>query len=196
MDTSDFFEDLRFEWLNAKNWHQFVELFGDKGACGNCWCMHFRITKSEFELGKKNNGNKSAMKALVFHNQPTGIIALHQNNAIAWCALAPREDYLKLKNSRVHKRIDEKEVWSLPCTFVSKEFRHKGVSIALLKGVIQLAKERKIKTLEAYPLLPPKEKLPDAFAWVGLYSSFQKAGFEIVDHTSKNRPMVRINLTQ
>lgn len=35
------------------------------------------------------------------------------------------------------------------------------------------------------------EKLPDSFAWIGFYKSFGRAGFEIVDRTSKNRPMVR-----
>ncbi|HUU06677.1 MAG TPA: hypothetical protein VMZ49_12465 [Patescibacteria group bacterium] len=41
------------------------------------------------------------------------------------------------------------------------------------------------------PLILTQGKLSDAFAWVGLYQSFEKAGFEIVDRTSKNRPMVR-----
>jgi len=39
-------------------------------------------------------------------------------------------------------------------------------------------------------------KAPDAFAWIGLYSSFEKAGFRIVDHTSKNRPTVRYYLSE
>lgn len=48
-----------------------------------------------------------------------------------------------------------------------------------------------IKIIEAYPTIPTQEKLPDSFAWIGLYKSFERAGFEIVDTTSKNRPMVR-----
>ena len=60
-----------------------------------------------------------------------------------------------------------------------------------LKAVIKYAKENNIKIIEAYPTIPTQEKLPDAFAWIGLYSSFKKAGFEIVDQTSKSRPMVR-----
>jgi predicted GNAT family acetyltransferase len=82
-------------------------------------------------------------------------------------------------------------VWSIPCTFIDKNFRRAGVSVELLKGVIKYAKEKRIKIIEASPTIPTQEKLPDSFAWIGLYKSFERAGFEIVDRTSKNRPMVR-----
>lgn len=66
-----------------------------------------------------------------------------------------------------------------------------GVSVALLKAVINFATSQGIRILEAYPTIPTQEKLPDAFAWIGLYKSFERAGFTIVDRTSKHRPMVR-----
>ena len=45
------------EPLTVENWHHFEELFGTKGACGNCWCMSFRLNNSDFINGKVNNGN-------------------------------------------------------------------------------------------------------------------------------------------
>jgi hypothetical protein len=30
------------------------------------------------------------------------------------------------------------------------------------------------------------KKLPNSFIWIGLYKCFERAGFEIVDRTSKN----------
>ena len=70
------------------------------------------------------------------------------------------------------------------------------VSVELLKGVIKYARENGIKTVEAYPTIPTQEKLPDSFVWIGLYKSFERAGFQIVDRTSKNRPMVRYYTNQ
>lgn len=131
------------------------------------------------------------MHELVWAGKPTGILAFYEDLPIAWCAFAPREDFLKLEKSRVHKRIDDNLVWSIPCTFMDKKFRRQGVSVELLKGVVKYAKEQGIKIIEAYPIIPTQEKLPDSFAWIGLYKSFERAGFEIVDTTSKNRPMVR-----
>ncbi len=187
----DFLERLTFEPLTQKNWGKFVELFGAKGACGNCWCMYYRLTKQDFQEGKQDNGNMNAMKALVWDNQPTGIIGFYEEQPIAWCAFAPRENYMKLEKSRVHKRIDDQPVWSVPCFFIDKNFRKQGVSVELLKSVIKYAVERGIKIIEAYPTIPTQAKLPDAFVWIGLYKSFEKAGFKIVDQTSQNRPMVR-----
>ena len=182
---------LSIEPLSKKNWDKFVQLFGEKGACGNCWCMYFRLKKTAFDEGKKRNGNKTAMHDIVWKDKPTGLLGMYQEQAIAWCAFAPREDYLKLESSRVHKRIDDEPVWSIPCFFIHKNFRKQGVSVELLKHVARYAKENGIKIIEAYPLIPTQEKLPDAFVWVGLYKSFERAGFKVVDKTSKNRPMVQ-----
>ena len=76
------------------------------------------------------------MKNIVWKNKPTGLLAFYDGQAIAWCAFAPREDFIKLENSRVHKRIDDKAVWSVPCFFIHKDFRQHGVSVELLKGVV------------------------------------------------------------
>lgn len=190
-EDSDFLKHLTFEPLTILNWNKFVQLFGKKGACGNCWCMYYRLKKSDFQEGKADEGNKNAMKDLVWKGKPAGLLGLYEGQAIAWCAFAPRKDFVKLEKSRVHKRIDDQMVWSVPCFFIGKEFRRQGISVALLKGVIKYAKENDIKIIEAYPTIPTQEKLPDSFAWIGLYKSFERAGFEIVDRTSKNRPMVR-----
>ena len=126
--TSDtnFAGSLKFEPLTKRNWNQFVQLFGDKGACGNCWCMYYRLKGNEFTEGKINNGNKNAMKEIVWAGQPTGILAFHDDVPIAWCAFAPREDFMKLANSRVHKTIDDKLVWSIPCTFIGKNYSQRS----------------------------------------------------------------------
>lgn len=188
---NNFLTALKLEPLTKNNWNKFVELFGAKGACGNCWCMSFRLSKTDFDEGKVNDGNKNAIQQLVWDNQPTGLLAFYEDLPIAWCAFAPREDFIRLQKSRVHKPIDDKKVWSVPCTFIAKDFRRQGVSVALLKGLVKYAREKGIKIIEAYPTIPTQEKLPDAFAWIGLYKSFERAGFEIADRTSINRPMVR-----
>jgi GNAT superfamily N-acetyltransferase len=186
-----FLKELTFEPVTKSNWQKFVTLFGERGACGNCWCMWPRLPGKEFTAGKVNDGNKNAMKKVVWRGEPVGIIALHNHQPLAWCAFAPREKFLKIENSRVHKRIDDKPVWSIPCFFVSKKFRRKGVSAEMLKAIIQYAKKNKIDIIEAYPTIPTKETLPDAFAWIGLYKTFEKAGFKIVDRTSNSSPTVR-----
>jgi GNAT superfamily N-acetyltransferase len=187
----DFFNKLSFEPLSKLNWDKFLKLFGEKGASGNCWCMFYRLSPTEFRAGKKDDGNKNAMKDIVWNNGPSGILAFLEGEAIAWCAFAPREDFIKLEKSKVHKRIDSKKVWSIPCFYIAKGFRKSGITVELLKGIIGYARLNGIDIIEAYPVIPTTEKLPDAFLWGGLYKSFERAGFEIVDSTSKNSPTVR-----
>lgn len=153
--------------------------------------MYYRLTKTAFQEGKADDGNKNAMKKIVQSGDPTGLLGFYGEQPIAWCALAPREHFIKLERSRVHKRIDSEPAWAIPCFFIDKDFRRKGVSVALLGALIRYAREKKIKVLEAYPTIPTQERLPDAFAWIGLYKSFERAGFKIVDRTSDSRPMVR-----
>ncbi len=182
---------LKVVAVTKKNWDQFVKLFGEKGACGNCWCMYYRSDNADFLQGKVNQGNKRAIKKIIWNNKPVGLVGLLRDQPIAWCAFAPREDFIKLERSRIHKRIDDKMVWSIPCFFINKKYRRSGVSVQLLKGAIEYAKNNGIKIIEAYPTIPIRGNIPDSFAWIGLFKSFERAGFEIADRTSKNRPMVR-----
>ena len=65
VDNEEFLNDLTFEPLAIWNWGKFEELFGEKGACGNCWCMYYRLNKPDFTEGKFENGNKMANRPMV-----------------------------------------------------------------------------------------------------------------------------------
>lgn len=186
--------NFKVESVTKSNWNLFLKLFGEKGACGNCWCMYYRLTKADFHAGKTDNGNKNSMKEIVWSGKPAGLLGIIDGEPVAWCAFAPREDFIKLERSRVHKRIDDKEVWSIPCLFIHKNYRRSGLSAMLLKGAIEYARNTGIKIIEAYPAIPTQEKIPDAFAWVGFYKTFERTGFVIADRKSENRPMVRYYL--
>lgn len=153
--------------------------------------MYFRLPARDYREGTKNGINKERMRKAVSSGSPAGIMAFMDDKAIAWAAFAPRADFSRFERSRVHKPIDDARVWSIPCLFVDRKYRKRGISVALLEGVIEYARANGIDVLEAYPVIPTDGKLPDTFAYYGLYTAFEKAGFRIVDQTSKNRPMVR-----
>ena len=155
--------------------------------------MSWRLAHSDFEQ-QKGKGNKNTMKKLVKQNEQIGILAYSNGKPIGWCAIAPREQYIKLENARVLKRIDDKPVWSITCFFITKEFRRKGISVELLKGVIAYCKKKGVKVIEAYPIIPYANNIPAAFAWTGILSSFTKAGFTVAKRWSKARPIMRYYL--
>lgn len=181
---------LVFKELTKETWKDFELLFGERGACGGCWCMAWRLKPSEFkEL--QGAGNKKAMKKLVNKGESIGIIAYEGKKPVGWCAVAPREEFVRLENSKVLKRIDDKPVWSVTCFFIDKKFRRQGLSSELLKGAVKFAKKKGAEILEGYPAVPYNENIPAAFAWTGIPSAFEKAGFEEAARRSKTRPIMR-----
>ncbi len=182
--------EMTFESLTAKTWHLFEALMGERGGCGGCWCMAFRMPKKEFDE-KKYDGNKQAMHEIVKSAQPVGLIATLDGEPVGWVALAPREAYWRIEHSRSLKRIDGKPVWSITCFFVKKEYRRAGVSNMLIRGAVEFAEKNGIPTLEAYPTIPYAQKIPDPFLWTGPLSVFERNGFTVVQRNGKSRAIVR-----
>jgi GNAT superfamily N-acetyltransferase len=180
---------LEFHPLTPERWGDFESLFGDRGACGGCWCMWPRLSRSQYEA-QKGARNKRAMKKLVDNGHTPGIIAYQNDRPIAWCSVAPRESFIRLEHSRILKPVDEQPVWSVVCFFVAKEHRRGGLSAKLLKAAIDFVRERGGRIVEGYPVEPEK-KQADAFVWTGLASAFVKAGFKEVERRSETRPIMR-----
>jgi GNAT superfamily N-acetyltransferase len=191
--TQDLKKNLKLQPLTVDNWHLFEDVMGEKGGCGGCWCMYFRMSSTEFP-NDKYEGHKGRMYDLVKAGNPTGLIATINKEAVGWIAFAPREDHKRIENSRAFKRIDDKPVWSITCFFIKKEFRKMGLSEQMIKGVIDFAKKKRIKTREAYPAIPYSDKVPAPFLWVGILSAFTKNGFEVVQQNGKSRAMVRFEI--
>jgi len=175
--------------LTSNNWNDFVNLFGDKGACGGCWCMNWRLKAADYNM-QKGEGNKKAMKKLQKKSSP-GIIAYAKDKAVGWCAIAPREEYVRLETSRVLKPVDDKKVWSVSCFFIAKEFRGKGLSVPLLKAGVDFAISKGATIVEGYPTEPTTGRMADVFVWTGIAASFQRTGFKEVERRSKGRPIMR-----
>lgn len=182
--------DLKFYRLTSERWNDLEKLFGKHGASGGCWCMWWRLSRSEF-VKQKGEGNKKALEKIVDSGEIPGILAYTNGQPVGWCSVAPRESYPTLECSRVLKQVDDKPVWSIVCFFVAKQFRRKGVTSALLKAAIEYVKEQGGKILEGYPVEPKDGKTPDVFAYTGLTSTFRKAGFIEVVRRSEVRPIMR-----
>ena len=185
---------MEFKELNSKNWSSFEELFGEKGACGGCWCMTWRLRSSEYEK-QKGVGNKKAFKQLVSDKSPVGILAFEGKEPVGWCSVSPRRDFTRLGNSRILKAVDNKEVWSIVCFFIKKGFRRQGLSVKLINAAVEFAQTKGARTIEAYPIEPKKNPVPEVFAFTGLASAFFQAGFTEVARNSETRPIVRKDLT-
>jgi GNAT superfamily N-acetyltransferase len=180
--------------VTKKHWPDMERLFGERGACGGCWCMFWRQTRSEFEKNK-GSANKRAMKKVIWSGQVPGVLAFDGDDPVGWCSVAPREEYSSLNRSRVLKAIDGKPVWSIVCLFIDKRYRNRGVSVELIKAAVRYATGQGATIIEGYPAEPKKKRWPDAFAYMGLPSAFLSAGFKEVLRRSSGRPIMRFIVT-
>lgn len=182
-----------FQPLSSSNFGDFEYLFGEKSACEGCWCMYWRLQHKAFEAGK-GEGNRLSIKALVDSGQVSGVIAYHDNEAIAWCTLGTREHFPRLVKSRTLKPIDDKKAWIVSCLYISRNWRRKGVLQALLSYLIDYCSAQGAKILEGYPCDSSYGKYPDAFAWTGIAKAYKAVGFVEVAYVSEKRPVMRYYL--
>jgi GNAT superfamily N-acetyltransferase len=180
---------LQFAAVSRKRWSDMEALFGERGACGGCWCMTWRVSRAQFNR-QKGNGNKAAMRRIVKSNAMPGILAYLNGKPVAWCAVAPRQVYVALERSRILKPVDDQPVWAISCLFVAKSFRRQSISSQLIRAATEFAASRGAKIVESYPQTLDHD-LPDAFVWTGLEGAFLKAGFSEVARRSPKRPIMR-----
>lgn len=181
---------LEFQPLTPERWTDLETLFGERGATGGCWCMWWRLKRSEYDK-QKGEGNKQAFKGIVESGAKPGILAYAEGQPVGWCSVAPRDDFPVLNRSRNLKRVDDKAVWSVVCLFVDKQYRGHGLTVKLIQAAVDYAREQGAEIIEGYPVDPKSPNMPSVFAWTGFLSAFQQAGFVEVLRRSETRPIMR-----
>ena len=181
---------LTFKHLDNATWSDLQTLFGEKGACGGCWCMHWRSTHRVYQQNK-GTGNKEAFRKLVQAGRPLGILGYDATTPIGWCSVSPKPDLLRLRTTRLLKGSDEDAaIWSITCLFVHDHYRSQGISAQLIAHACSYAFSEGASLVEAYPIVP-KKIMPPAFAWVGFAGAFEKAGFQLFKQVSETRLVMR-----
>jgi GNAT superfamily N-acetyltransferase len=196
MITDSESERYSFSPLTSERWQDFASLFGERGACGGCWCMLWRLPASQFKA-QKGDGNREAMRTIIDGGEVVGLLAYVEGKAVGWCAVAPRESYPALARSRILRPVDGQACWSVSCLFIEKASRGQGLSVELLRAACGYARECGAGVIEGYPIEPqPARRLAPAFAWTGLAAAFRAAGFVEVARRSATRPIMRRILRQ
>jgi len=183
-------QTLTFRPVTTKEWPDLCALFDEPGPQSGCWCMYWRTKREECQR-QFGEGNKRALQQIIESGKVPGLLLYWQGRPIAWCSVAPREDFPVLDRSPTLKRVDDEPVWSIVCFFVSKPYRRQNLTTILIKAAIAYAKDKGAKIIEAYPLILESTKYPHFETYMGVRSTFEKAGFKEVASRSKRRPIMR-----
>jgi len=182
----------------AERWPDLEALFGKNGACAGCWCMWWRLSRSEFKR-LQGEGNKAMLKEMALSNRVPGLLAYVGGRPAGWCSIGPREQFAALEASRILTRVDDQAVWSIVCFFVPRPFRRRGLLAELVHGAVLFAQQHGAQIVEAYPIdtQTPKlsgKKLTGAGGYMGIGSTFRALGFVEVARASETQLIMRCTI--
>ena len=180
----------RIEPLTPGRWKDFTTLFGPRGACAGCWCTWARFTHAEFKAASPAS-RRATIRRVVQREDAPGLIAYDGATPVGWVAIAPRATYRRYASSRALAPVDEKPVWSVPCFFVARTHRGRGLTVALLAAACTFAAARGARIVEGYPVDTAGRRQAAAFVWTGLPQAFAAAGFREVERRTPTRPIMR-----
>lgn len=181
--------------LGGDDWPVIETLFGERGACGGCWCMSWRVAHGG-KMWREAIGepNRRSFRKLVKAGQAHGVLAFDGYVPVGWCAFGLRAEFPRTETVKAYRRDDIAGVWSINCFFIHRDYRNTGVSELLLAGAVKAIRKRKGKVIEAYPtpLTKDGKQLPAAFAYTGPEVIFERAGFTETQRLSASRPLYRL----
>ena len=135
-------------------------LRGSWGA--GCWCMSPRLREAEMRAlpgeGSLSQRRRAAMTILARREITPGLIAFEGDEPVGWIAVAPRGELTRVDRSRATPRVDDVDVWVIPCVTVRKGARGRGITVALIAAAVEYAAAHGAPAVEAYP---PRQRRTD-----------------------------------
>jgi GNAT superfamily N-acetyltransferase len=151
-------------------------LRGSWGA--SCWCMYPRLMRAEMATTRSAR-RREAMTKLARRRRAPGLLAFEGDEPVGWIAIAPRAELARLDASRATPRVDDVDVWVIPCITVRPGARGRGIALALIRAAVAYAARWRAQAVEAYPRAG-SARTADDNAYIGTEPLFRRAGFRVI----------------
>jgi GNAT superfamily N-acetyltransferase len=177
--------------LTAEYWTALEDLFGRAGASNGCWCMYWRLGPRYRERPRERN--RADRRRLAAAGHPPGLLAFDGDLPVGWCELAPRAQLFWLAHARYLAPVDDLPVWAVPCFYVRRTHRGRGITGELIDAAIRHATSAGAPALEAYPVdtaVPSHTRN----LFPGAASTFAAHGFQVMVVRKPDRPVMRRQL--
>lgn len=177
-----------------------VELFSRSEVPCHCRYWHFAGDKNAWldRMANSSDRNRADMIAALEcgGEDMTGLVAMSNRRVVGWLKLSKAVSLPKLYAQRLYRNLPcfsgaRDGVLTIGCVLVDPGFRRRGVARALLEGAVDAARALRGSAIEAFPRRA--EGVADAELWLGPYSLFVGAGFEVV-HDFAPYPVLRLTL--
>lgn len=180
-------------------WEDVRTVFGTRGDPATCWCQFFKVDDAAWKAPDARAAFERALCDQVDAGRADpaagpGLLAYLGDEPVGWVAVEPRPAYPFLLGRRATPVIgdrDDGSVWAITCFVVRVGFRRRGVGAALLAGAVEQASRGGARIVEAYPVDTAGEKVSSADLYHGPLSTFEAAGFAVVERPVAGRAVVR-----
>ena len=180
--------------LTPERFPDMEKVFGERGVARRCFCMYWRRPDQGH---RDDRDNKDRFADLVSAGRTPGLVGYVAQNDVSedpvgWVQVGPRTEFPTLDRSRLLRRLDDVDVWSINCFVVRAGHRKRGVGAGLLAAAIDFAKTQGATVIEAYPVDGPRSSSVDYFT--GTLSMFDEHGFVELIRRNDTRPIVRLTV--
>ena len=159
---------------------------GDEG-CSWCRRVAWWVPSWEGFSDRSAADNRQLREKLLAHGEYDGYLAFRDGECVGWCQVGPRDRLPKL--AQEHELPPDPDSFAITCFYVPKGERRRGVSRALLRGVLVDLDARSVKRVEAFPR--SEGALASGELWTGPRSLFAQNGFYKQGTSGRRILMVR-----
>jgi GNAT superfamily N-acetyltransferase len=190
---------------NEASWEDLQAVLGTRGDPCRCQCQRYKMQPGESWASVGAEELALRLRTQTDCGNPesgttSGLVAYLDGAPVGWCAVEPRTAYprLLLKTrvpwaGRAEDKTDD-SVWAVTCFVTRTGFRRRGVSYALARAAVDIARERGARAIEGYPMIThPGQEITWGELHVGSRSIFAAAGFAEVSSPTLRRVVMRID---
>lgn len=178
--VADFEAVMRSNAITASCWDMFPRRLNADGAARRAYWKAKGVRAAD--------GNHRDAVAAIRTGKPFGLIAYDGTTPVGFLSAGPRTAYPRVDTSKVTPRIDESPVWVVPCLYVRRSHRGRGVTTALLRAAVDFAAKKGAPAVEGYPRSDDAPRVASESAWFGTEAQFRRAGYRKIRDVRKDLP--------
>ena len=176
--------------LDETTWPAFAELVESNGGVwGGCWCIGFHLDPK----GPKGQCKpyRETKEHLVRDGRAQAALVFDGETAVGWCQFGRTPELPNIKNRKNYEaELDQLPAWRIPCFYVGKAHRKRGVARVALTGALAAIAKLGGGTVEAYPFDVEGQKTSSSFLHGGTLAMFEREGFSKVRMIGKTQWVV------